>query len=317
MEVTVTTPYGDYRVGSRSAVIVKEVTGVPSQTAAFNACGIIKGSYHPENQSLTCDDWGAENVGPAYYRVTFSYADSSGTDGQTNPLVQPPEIQWDVGIQSERFDRDVYGTAIMNSAGDPFDQPAESSVPVLNFTVTRWEPTPFNVARVLTYVSTTNDGPTTIMGNAFADGQILCTGIAPTGSYRLSAQAIQIAYRFSITTAPSGWDARILDQGMRGWRNAGGRNGGQEQCEILKLGNADRNEPNFQIQQPIRLNGRGLPIDASKYTDGGSVGGFTSGLVENPKAPPSTVKREITSDGLATYLIYRVYRRSNFQSLGL
>lgn len=309
MPVIVTQPYADYRYGSRAAVLVKEVSGVTSGTAAQAACGINKGDPHPENQAFLCDDWDVQQVAIGYYKVTFSYSDPTDQDfSGGNPLTQPTKISWNVGLTSEVFDRDIYGTAIANSAKDPFDRPAEAGVPELLLSVSRWEPAPFNVARAVSYIGTVNVAGTTVAGNRIEEGQCLCQNIAPIGEYTQSTRYIEVVYQFQLRK--QGFDFRVLDQGKRGWINLGGRYAGLQQSEIFYAPDTSRNQPgDQQITDAVRLDGKGKPIDLKKF-----LGKYNSDLLDGPPLPP-TVTVQQTPD--AVFLVYKIYPRSDFSVLGL
>ncbi len=300
--VVVTEPYKDYRQGARAAVIVKEVSGVNSGLAAKNACGISQGSQFRDDSRLTCDNWDAQQVSIDFYRVTFSFSpNGSGLDN--SQLVLLPEITWDIGLNTEPSDEDPDGNPIVNSAGDPFSPPPLFDQPVIYLNVRRYEPAPFNVKRMLKFVGKVNKGPMTVQGFGLDDGQMLCRKIAPGGAYTRADAVIPVDYNFELRG--EGFDIRILDQGLRGWRIVGGK---PKKGEIFGY-EEDDPDPK-QISAPVLLNGRGKPIIDHVARDNGA-------LVENPAGGPpkgSTVDGDKTK---AIFLVYKRHVRISFTELGL
>lgn len=305
MAIIVTEPYSDYRKGSNGAVIVREVSGVSTANAAQAASGLGKNSVHPEDQNFICDNWDAQKLSPDFFRLTFSFSPKDFGD-PNNPLAAPMRIHWDIGLTSEPVDRDVDGNPILNSGFDPFDPPTLADFPELYLNVTRYEPAPFNVARALSFIRTVNQGSITIGGAMFTDGQCYLRRYAPTTEYTLDARAIEVGYEFCMRE--QGWDTRLLDQGLRGWNT-------RNNATTEMFHPAEPNAPTpttapTQISSAVRLNGKGKPLDTSLVTAGGDT------LDQRPSSPKgATIEK--SPDGSAVFLIYKRYKRSKFQLLGL
>lgn len=140
------------------------------------------------------------------WKVTVTYGKM--TDSDPNPLNEPVDIQWSFEQFQKITDRDINGTAILNSAQDPFQEPVEidDSRPVL--TVTRNEAS-FNSALAYQYRDAVNS--TYFYGEA---GTVKVSNISSTRQFDQ-----QIGFYWKTTYAfhfnPMGWDKVILDQGFR------------------------------------------------------------------------------------------------------
>jgi hypothetical protein len=197
MPPLVTEPYIDYRQGARAAVIVKEVSGVSSGIAAKNLCGLDRGSVFRDDSRLTCDNWDAQPISIDFFRVTFSFS-PNGAGLDNTQLVQLPEITWDIGLGTEPSDEDPEGNPVINSAGDPFSPSPIFDQPVIFLNVRRYEPAPFNVARMLKFVGKVNKGQMTVQGFTIDDGQMLCRKIAPAIAYTRADAILPIDYNFEL-----------------------------------------------------------------------------------------------------------------------
>lgn len=283
-----------------------EVSGVSTATEAQAACRLEQGNDHPEDSTFICEGWDAVKISVDFFRVTFQFV--ARDTGQNS---RPTRIQWEVGLASELFDRDVDGNPVTNSARDPFEDGIQIEVPDIFFSVIRFERPPFNVARALSFIGTVNDGPCKVYGNQIDDGQCFCRHIGPMAEYTLSANWIEVAYRFQLRK--QGFDARILDQGLRSWFR-------DTRIKLRRLteifhptGTVTDGNPSprpVQISSAVRLNGKGKPIEDSL------VNRSDQPLVELD-GPPAGATIDTTPGGIAVFLKYKKYPRSKFQNLGL
>src|SRR5579884_2127166 len=146
---------------------------------------------------------------PNTWLVTVSY--SNRTDlpelGNPNPLLRPSEIKWSFAQFQRIADVDIYGAAVVNSAGEAFDPPAEKddSRPVL--VVTRNE-AGFDPGIAYLYRDAVNS-------DAFfgaPPGTAKIQAIEATRHYENNFFYWQVTY--TIHFRPDGWNLNLLDQGF-------------------------------------------------------------------------------------------------------
>ncbi len=307
MGVIVTYPWSDYQKGALSAALIAEVSGVLSSIEAAAACGIDRGSNHPDDGDFTCVDWNTSKITiPDFWRVYFTFESKQG--GQ---LETPLRVQFNPGLRSEPIDRDTDGNPIINSAGDPNDPPIQTDFTTLAFRVIRTESAPFDAARALSFMRCVNSTACTIAGMKFDEGQLLCKVIAPIAEVTSKSRRIDIGYDFE--GHGEGWDARVLDQGYRGISsNTGGTRGGRGggPTEIYNPPNPDDTNTikPVQISVPVRLNGKGKPI-LDVFTDR-----YGDKLIEADQNPKGAVL-EKTAD--AVFLHWKTRPRADLNQLGL
>lgn len=301
----ITTPWQDISYGSQTAVLIKEVSGtsVTSGRRALDVCGIGKGSPYPDDQLYICDNWNVSQISINYYRITYSFTRLGG--GEPNQLAQLPTIQWSPNIIGEAADRDVDGNPLTNSALSPIDPAPQFFFNTAQLDITRFESTPFKVARALQFQNCVNESAFTIQGMQIDAGQCLCTRIAPTDAYTTKDSVVGVRYSFELRE--NGHDYRVLDQGFTGFRDWG--IGGPQPTNIFNPRNPNKGNTS-QITDPVLLNGKGKPIKA------GFIGEAQDELV-SLNGPPAGATIEESPDKQSVYLIYKRHKRANFVQLGL
>lgn len=113
--------------------------------SAMSAIGIRRGDVYFNGQELDpnafATDIRADPAGDAddarQWVVTVDYGPLPPR--QDNPLDEPPEVEWGFAQFEEVCDQDVFGVAILNSAGDYFDPPVVRDDSRTVLTVTRNE----------------------------------------------------------------------------------------------------------------------------------------------------------------------------------
>ena len=156
-------------------------------------------------------------------------------------MSEPPEIQWGFAQFQRNTDRAIDGTAIVNSAKDPFSDPVEidDSRPVLS--VTRNELT-FNSSLAYIYRDAVNSD----VFQGAAKGQVKVSNISSTRVKHPNTSIgffWKTSYEFHFN--PNGWDRYILDQGYRELKSGKKQN-------IMVQG--------VIVQEPALLDGAGLQL---------------------------------------------------------
>lgn len=181
-------------------------------TVGSNASLPKIGSVHYEDSGAWCRSLTVARAGAKdkfNWVVTANY--DSSFELTENPLSQPAQISWD-GENFEEiaiFDRD--GKAVLNSAGDPFENLfRERTRRVINVMK--------NVAAVPTWIITSEDA---VNSSSFViDGFTVPTGKAKLSAPRLGPWQKRNAYTYremtmTIKLNKDGWAAQPLDAGFR------------------------------------------------------------------------------------------------------
>lgn len=140
------------------------------------------------------------------WEVTATY--SSDVPTLDNPFAEPPEIEFDFQVFERVADRDINGSAIRNSAGDPFNDPIprEESLPILR--ITRNEPS-FPVFGALAMKDSINEST----WNLFPPKTVKAAAPRTRSAFSpTSGLYYQTNYEFYIN--PSGWNYTVLDAGF-------------------------------------------------------------------------------------------------------
>jgi hypothetical protein len=122
-------------------------TTIPAILTASSGLTIpAMGAAHPADSTAKVQEKSCELEEPnsPIWIVTVSYARPSGGSGQQleeNPLDEDPVIEWGDYATEKVHDKDIYGNAIKNSAGDRYDPPITSDVHYPVVTVVRNEAT--------------------------------------------------------------------------------------------------------------------------------------------------------------------------------
>lgn len=133
---------------------------------------------------------------------------------------------WDDGTEQKELTTAVDGTAVLNSAGDPFDR-----VP----TVGVWAPTFVKIFKTeerknyLKHNCKVNNVAITISGISFPAGTLLCSVAEEMliGEEKWKFKyTVNLKYRTNLVALGNGgnpvecgWDATVVDTGMREWRD--------------------------------------------------------------------------------------------------
>lgn len=130
-------------------------------------------------------------------------------DEEDDPLDEPAEIKWSLDADSKIVEYDIFGRAILNSAGDPFSDPVEidDMRPVLS--VSRNEPS-FNYSLAYSYKDAVN-------ADFFFGAPPGTVKVANIGSTRKFKENYGYYYtnEYTFHFNPQGWDVILLDQGFR------------------------------------------------------------------------------------------------------
>jgi hypothetical protein len=238
------------------------------------------GTAHPNHANCKCSSREAkpESAGQKlHWIVTAEY--STKWDIAENPLDDPAITEWSTETYQTIVERDIDGNGIINSAGDPFDPPAEKDD-------SRWTSvTRKNVATnvpdwMFAYQDAVNSDSYTI------DSITITAGWAKVSAIHLSEiqerNAIQyrvitvtIHYRAENEGIGSGsgsygsgsgtdeiepWHLSLLDAGFREVQLSGsGSASGSGTCdgELVKIKDCDGDE----VTSPAMLDGEGTKID--------------------------------------------------------
>jgi len=270
----------------------------------------VMNDAHPASTFLLVDSVSVDQaVGFKFWTVKVHYSipkDGQAHDGpgaQDNPLLEPPRIRWEFGASSEPIDRDINGNPIVNSAGDPFQQPVTRDFTTIFLVYTRNEPF-FNVNTAITYSNKTNSGSIIIAGaGQVAAGQMMCKSIAPASDYSATAQFVPVSYRFELRA--DGFKARMLDQGLRAWYT----NPTTSDVELAPLVTR-KLQP---ITQPVRFDGTGEPIAATAQYVGDGVN--YNATVARTTPAGATLDNAALPE--AVFLKYTIYGSADFLLLNL
>lgn len=250
--------------------------------------GIAIKATHPDTSYMQVVSTSTKELAPANYfavEVTYETPAFQGTTGG-NPFESPASYSWAQITETENVEEDVNGNPIVNSAGDPFDQPPTITDRYWQLTVTRNEPY-FNLAQAVTYQNKVNSDTVYLQGvgaGKLTAGQVMCVSILPVGDYDLDDNFVSIAYTFWIRE--SGFQLRRLDIGYRQWLN------GEDKSKPLTDENGN------DITVPVPLNGEGI-----QYTDTANTGTGT----------PAGASKEDT--GSAVFLQYDIFEAEPFADL--
>lgn len=229
---------------------------------------------------------------PTLYVAAVSY--EATTIGE-----QPPELlaeKWRVTIEplatDEATEYDRNGRPVVNTFGDPFDQPSTRPVPEVRIVMWRWEST-YELAKHLAYANKYNSAPIALpkLGTAAAE-EVLCEAVRLKDEVAADAEVVAVQYTFRARpklTASSGtyhgFHSRRMDLGARG------ANATATSAPITYKSGPDKGKP---VSTPVRLDGSGRPFDSTAYEVGGAAA--AASVLANP-AP-----KDVTAD--AVFLLF-------------
>lgn len=288
-----------------SATIAYTVTSALSvshaRTASDGTTSIPRrGDLHPTNPGLWAGKPSAKRVGFNLYEVEVQYsADRGSTSDDTDPLAQPAEYEWQLGLQSVEKDVDVDGNPLTNSARAGFDQNPSITETQIFLNIKRNLPF-FDAVRAIAFTNTVNNADLTIpLAGIVKAGQMKCLSIVPGQAYTVDSEYVSEIARFEIARFDLSM-IRLLDVGFFGVLEDGGK--------PTDLGDAP--------PTGFRLNGLGgvLPNQGATGTTGiSNVPGF-------PAAPTGAVVEKYPANAgvpEAVWLKWQMLTKKNFGDLGL
>jgi len=214
---------GEYAVGSHASVP-------------------LIGSVHPEDPLAWCVDIQVENTNPwKGWTVTATW-DSAVEIGE-NPLFEPAAIDWDGENFEEVLIVDRNGYAVLNSAGDPFENSMRERTRRVISVVK-------NVASVPSWILDAEDA---VNSSTFIiDGFAVSAGLAKLNAPKLGRWQTRNGTSFreltmQIKLNKDGWNYKPLDVGYRY------KNGLDERIRIV-------NDDGTDITTPVCLDGTGLVL---------------------------------------------------------
>lgn len=139
--------------------------------------------------------------------------ETSSDVSNTNPLIRPASYVWESEVFIERLERDIFGNAIINKAGDGYDIPLEQEetrgVLVASWSVGTLANT---ISLNRTYENTVNSA--TFLGAPVRT--VLCREMKSSPQQTESGTTYyQMRARFSFREDGKTWDRGILERGYR------------------------------------------------------------------------------------------------------
>lgn len=292
-----------------------DVVGATTNTEAAEAPGVAIGNSHPESSLLVCTDVSARANGLGIYITTATYASSavSGGGNSGDPLLQPAIVRWGKIVSSDYFDRDINGNPLVNSVGDP----NSGGFPRLTFsrqlTIIRNEPfydtvKADNIQGFVCSDSFTFKDSAKSQGFTYPAGSVMCTGMIQAGEFAITAEYVPIQYDFEVRLPNSTlttlqkrhpFQLRFLDVGTRGYAGT--------VLDAFYNGST----PAKKIDDAMRLNGRGVPLDTAIKIGSAKASPTTQAL--RVGAIIDAEKQNGTSGGV--YLIYMQYPERTFAGM--
>lgn len=278
-----------------TAVRAWDVIDCDDEFQAVSVVGVVRGQGHPLSSAMTCKQIDSTAVSPTFYSVRATY--SSQTDGDTGGggAESAATIHWETVTNSEPVDRDADGNPITNSALDPFDPPLTRDFNDKVLVVTRAEPFYDPIAKGV-WENTVNNGPVTFMGIAFPAESLRCLSIQPGREYSDADTSVLVEYRFLYRRDLQ--KARVLDQGFGAWFTS---NNTQTKGELYT-------GQGTQVTKPKLLNGKGKPLDVTLKVER---------KYDPVELGASPVGAEVEANASAAWLLWRLYKRTDFTRIGL
>jgi hypothetical protein len=185
---------------------------------------------------------------------SLQYETSGETDD--NPLNAPPDISVDRESYTERVEFDIDDKPIVNSAGEPFDEPPEVTRSRVVLTITRNEATDAWVGLSNDFTDCVNSDPFWIAGPGYAR----CKVISGQNFFFNGLQYWRVKYVIELDRR--GFKKRVLDRGYSFLAtdfqlNNQGRWGKRYVSQVPIL-NADGS----RIDKPVLLDGQGRRLES-------------------------------------------------------
>ena len=210
-----------------------ETDPIEEPVLAHTATGIpLYGDFHPNSEIVSVKDIIViDNGGPHFVQVIVNY-----TGTTLNVLAEPDIVSYFFFASEEPIDRDKYGKAIVNSAGEQFDPPITKKFYDLGIRIQSNEGgySETDAAAAIGQINTRSF-------RGHAKGTVMCTDYSGTPQWHNGWKywVVNKEYRVRL----DGWDSRILDAGFRSLVNG-------KLVEITDENGVKRSEPSL-------LNGSG------------------------------------------------------------
>lgn len=216
-----------------------------------NATGITAGSQFPSDVYAIAKDIrvNCTDVSGKFWTVTCNYGPSDNTDQEINPILKPAEYEWSFAQFTENTNYDIYGRAIINSAGDMFlgGVQRDNSRPVLKVKKNQYSFSPLLAAY---YKDAINGTP--FVGAPIKT--VKCQNISTKNVFDSNFGwywACDFEFQFDFRT----WDAIMIDQGLREYDPSK-----RERVPILDGGSEKCSEPEMLNGYGKKLTKGGTPI---------------------------------------------------------
>ena len=227
-------------------VVLDDMMEADGETLTFPGVPKI-GSAHPVYPGLVVVSYDVDEgrgkdkktltVTANYSPRTFEVSDPTGKDPVT---VQVDEWGWDDGTDEKELTMDKDGKPVVNSAGDPFDSVPTISVPAPTFTkVMKFKDRQSGWAAANCKV---NKSEITIGGASFPAGTLLCSCAEKRiiGDEVWKYQyTVHLKYKSNVVKifgkdTEIGWDAAVIDAGMRAKQTVGEGADAHEEIRIIR-----------------------------------------------------------------------------------
>lgn len=267
----------------------------------------VQNEAHPLYPRLLAENVSVSAVGLNLYRLTVAYSipvNGSTHSEDDDKLSQPVRWQWLRSNIDEQVDRDFFGNPLVNSAREPFSDPATRTFTRRILELRRYEPF-YDVAKAEAFENTVNNAVFTIPGLiAIGARKARCNIIVPTQEYKIGDSVIDVSYQFEIR--PDGWRTRQLDQGFNAHVGEG-----NDELQPLYFANGER------ITLPALFNGRGVPLNTALLA-GSHINPVAQASYTEPPAGAELEEIAAVGQTLASvvYLRYQVAGETNFSGLG-
>jgi hypothetical protein len=314
------------------------VTAFNYKTATHATTGApfpAKGQQRSEDTRYRLHRFSApQNEGPRYAIVStvWKVGPFGGDQTEDDPLNTPTRYRWrpvtETAPTDQAYDAGGKFIPLLNSAGDPFSGTVTGFTNSYIIEATRNEAS-FDQAFAVSFQNKLNQAAFQIAGTTLQAGEALCTGIFPPSDYTLDTEVtpyVPVTYQFTVRerlTLTGGGRVtafchRILDQGRRGWIEAGA---------LTRVPIYDTNGGDVQNPTPVSTDvplDKGVPIgepgDGGKryysvHTDFNPDDG-KGWAVNNQVAVPPLLAQDKTTSGV-TFLYYRKHISTDFSGLNL
>jgi hypothetical protein len=151
---------------------------------------------------------------PRRWEVELEWNTDTEQEIELSPLNRPPTTRYSTEVVSRAVDEDLAGNAVRNSAGEPFEPPAELEVPRLVIQVQHNKESVDAPDIVANYLRRTNS----VSWRGFAAGTVLLREFTADEEFEGGVYFFNTNWTFVVE--PEGWLLRLLDHG-RNYLSAG------------------------------------------------------------------------------------------------